>query len=61
MIICYLLHGGSYIVFSQMESFGWALVFIAGSILGATHHDWGGVPFLVIGVGLLVIAFRRRA
>lgn len=25
---CYLVHGGAYIVFSQMESFGWALVFI---------------------------------
>jgi len=28
-VICYLVHGGSYIVFSQMRSFGWALVFIA--------------------------------
>ena len=27
--VCYLVHGGAYIVFSQMESFGWALVFIA--------------------------------
>ena len=26
--ICYVVHGGSYIVFSQMRSFGWALVFI---------------------------------
>jgi MFS family permease len=26
--VCYLVHGGAYIVFSQMESFGWALVFI---------------------------------
>ena len=26
---CYLVHGGAYVVFSQMESFGWALVFIA--------------------------------
>jgi MFS family permease len=29
IVICYILHGGSYIVFSQMRSFGWALVFIA--------------------------------
>ena len=29
MIVCYIVHGGSYIVFSQMRSFGWALVFIA--------------------------------
>jgi MFS family permease len=26
--VCYVVHGGSYIVFSQMRSFGWALVFI---------------------------------
>ena len=26
--ICYVIHGGSYIVFSQMRSFRWALVFI---------------------------------
>ncbi len=26
--VCYLVHGGAYIVFSQMESFAWALVFI---------------------------------
>ena len=26
--ICYVIHGGSYIVFSEMRSFAWALVFI---------------------------------
>jgi MFS family permease len=26
---CYLVHGGAYVVFSQMEHFAWALVFIA--------------------------------
>lgn len=26
--ICYVIHGGSYILFSQMRNFGWALVFI---------------------------------
>jgi MFS family permease len=31
--VCYILHGGSYIVFSQMRHFGWALVFIALSRL----------------------------
>jgi MFS family permease len=31
--LCYVLHGGSYIVFSQMRNFGWALVFIALSRL----------------------------
>jgi hypothetical protein len=29
VVVCYICHGGSYIVFSQMRSFGWALVFIA--------------------------------
>ena len=29
IVVCYIVHGGSYIVFSQMRSFGWALVFIA--------------------------------
>jgi len=28
VFICYLLHGGAYIVFSQMKSFWWALFFI---------------------------------
>ena len=29
--ICYLVHGGAYVVFSQMPTFGWALVFIGVS------------------------------
>jgi MFS family permease len=32
--ICYIVHGGSYILFSQMRSFAWALVFIALSRAG---------------------------
>jgi MFS family permease len=28
IVVCYIIHGGAYIVFSQMRSFGWALVFI---------------------------------
>ena len=32
--ICYVVHGGSYILFSQMRSFAWALVFIALSRAG---------------------------
>jgi len=28
IVICYIVHGGSYILFSQMLSFPWALVFI---------------------------------
>ena len=32
--ICYVLHGGSYILFSQMRSFPWALVFIGLSRVG---------------------------
>jgi MFS family permease len=29
VVICYLLHGSAYILFSQMRNFAWALVFIA--------------------------------
>lgn len=29
IVVCYIMHGGSYIVFSQMRNFAWALVFIA--------------------------------
>jgi MFS family permease len=28
IIFCYIVHGGSYILFSQMRNFAWALVFI---------------------------------
>ena len=28
IVACYVVHGGAYIVFSQMRRFGWALVFI---------------------------------
>jgi MFS family permease len=28
VIVCYVVHGGAYIVFSQMRGFGWALFFI---------------------------------
>lgn len=31
VLICYLLHGGAYIAFSQMRSWGWALFFMAVS------------------------------
>ncbi len=34
IVICYIVHGGSYILFSQMRSFPWALVFIALSRAG---------------------------
>jgi MFS family permease len=29
IVVCYIIHGGSYVVFSQMRNFYWALVFIA--------------------------------
>jgi MFS family permease len=32
--LCYIVHGGSYILFSQMKSFTWALVFICLSRAG---------------------------
>jgi MFS family permease len=31
MIVCYIVHGGAYVIFSQMRSFAFALVFIAMS------------------------------
>lgn len=34
IVICYIVHGGSYILFSQMRPFGWALFFIALSRVG---------------------------
>jgi len=34
IVICYIVHGGGYVVFSQMYSFGWALFFIALSRAG---------------------------
>ena len=29
IVICYICHGSSYVIFSQMRNFAWALVFIA--------------------------------
>ena len=29
VVVCYIIHGGAYVLFSQMRSFRWALVFIA--------------------------------
>jgi MFS family permease len=34
IVICYIVHGGSYVLFSQARSFTWALVFIALSRAG---------------------------
>jgi MFS family permease len=28
IVVCYIVHGGSYILFSQMKTFGWALFFM---------------------------------
>ena len=55
--ICYVIHGGSYILFSQMRHFGWALVFIALSRLGV-----GISSVLNMGQLLRVVpdAFRGR-
>lgn len=43
VFICYLLHGGAYIVFSQMKSWPWALFFMAmsrGSIAVSSVLNW---------------------
>jgi MFS family permease len=34
IVLCYIVHGGSYILFSQAPKFGWALVFIGLSRAG---------------------------
>ncbi len=34
IVVCYVVHGGAYVLFSQSRSFGWALVFIALSRAG---------------------------
>jgi MFS family permease len=31
VVVCYLLHGSTYVIFSQMRRFAWALVFIGAS------------------------------
>lgn len=57
--ICYIVHGGSYVLFSQAESFAWAIVFIAisrgavavSSVLNSTQllrrvsHEFRGRVF----------------
>ena len=55
--ICYVIHGGSYILFSQMHHFGWALVFIALSRAGV-----GVSSVLNMGQLLRIVpdAFRGR-
>ncbi len=43
VFFCYLLHGGAYIVFSQMTSWGWALFFMAlsrGSVAVSSVLNW---------------------
>jgi MFS family permease len=34
IVVCYLVHGGAYVIFSQVQGFGWALFFIAVSRAG---------------------------
>jgi hypothetical protein len=34
IIVCYIVHGGAYVLFSQTRSFGWALFYIALSRAG---------------------------
>ena len=43
VFFCYLLHGGAYIIFSQMTHWGWALVFMAisrGSVAVSSVLNW---------------------
>ena len=46
MFFCYLLHGGAYIVFSQMRSWGWALFFMGlsrGSVAVSSVLNWSNL------------------
>jgi hypothetical protein len=46
VFICYLLHGGAYIVFSQMSNWGWALFFMAlsrASVAVSSVLNWSNL------------------
>lgn len=46
VFICYLIHGGAYIVFSQMSNWGWALVFMAlsrASVAVSSVLNWSNL------------------
>lgn len=46
VFFCYLLHGGAYIVFSQMRSWGWALFFMGlsrGSVAVSSVLNWSNL------------------
>ena len=46
VFFCYLLHGGAYIVFSQMRSWGWALFFMGlsrGAVAVSSVLNWSNL------------------
>lgn len=46
VFFCYLLHGGAYVVFSQMGSWGWALFFMAmsrGAVAVSSLLNWSNL------------------
>ena len=46
IFFCYLLHGGTYIVFSQMRSWGWALAFMClsrASVAVSSVLNWSNL------------------
>jgi MFS family permease len=46
VFFCYLLHGGAYIVFSQMRNWGWALFFMGlsrGSVAVSSVLNWSNL------------------
>jgi predicted MFS family arabinose efflux permease len=72
--ICYVIHGGAYVVFSQMQSFAAALVFIAlsraavgvSSVLNVTQllrhvaDEFRGRVFSMMGAGAASTAWSPR-
>jgi MFS family permease len=46
VFFCYLLHGGAYVVFSQMQHWGWALFFMAvsrGAVAVSSLLNWSNL------------------
>jgi hypothetical protein len=46
VFFCYLLHGGAYVVFSQMQYWGWALFFMAvsrGAVAVSSLLNWSNL------------------
>ena len=59
--ICYIVHGGSYILFSQMRSFPWALAFMMVGIVASSFHLGVGIWNFLCKWGLAGTVRAQRA